>query len=372
MRSTWSAVLASLVIVAGCGGSEIDADDSAAEARGAFNDALQPVTGKSIFEKGTFGGNGRSCVTCHSKETGTFSLAEAQARFDHQPEDPLFRPLDSDDGTGASYARLIEHGTVFVTVPLAPGVSIADAPTATSVRLERSVPTTLDTPALDPVLMWDGRAEDLAEQAIGAVQTHAQGTELPSDANLVKLTTYERTLFSSSRLQKYADGGPAPTLPLGSTASQKRGRLFFIDLPLNPPSLHGICGSCHSGPLTNTTNQYNPFQPPGLRFSTALISELNERHLPVRTYLFPVPGGTAPITSPDPGRALVTGNIADANFFKIPTLANIGSTGPYFHDGSAKTLKDVVNAYQKFAITFTGLSFTPQDLEDMVEYMKLL
>jgi cytochrome c peroxidase len=376
MKSAWSGLLASLVIVAGCSNGAIGADEDESESESESLDAVgttqQAVSGKSIFEKGTFGGNGLTCATCHGADTGTFSLAEAQALFNSQPSDPLFRRIDSDDGTGASYHRLLDHGTVLVSVPLAPGVVVADDPTATSVQLERSIPSTLNTPALDPVLMWDGRAPSLEAQALGAIQTHAQGTETPSAATLAKIADYEESLFSSKALKKYASGGPTPTLPPGKTLSEKRGRLFFIDVPFVPPSLHGFCASCHSGPLINTTNQYNPLQPPGLRFSTALVSELNERNLPLRTYLFPVPGGTVPVTSPDPGRALITGNVADVNTFKIPSLWNIKNTGPYFHDGSAKTLVDVVNQYQKFTIFFTGLSFTQQELNDMVAYMKIL
>lgn len=376
MKSAWSGLLASLVLVAGCGngiiGAGEDESESESESEITLGTAQQGVSGKSIFEKGTFGGNGRTCLTCHSEETGTFSLPEAKARLNAHPSDPLFRSIDSDDGTGASYQRLLDYGTMLVTVPLAPGVVVADAPTATSVQLERSVPSTLNTPALDPVLMWDGRAPSLEAQALGAIQTHAQGTETPSAATLAKIADYEETLFSSKALKKYASGGPAPTLPPGNTLAEKRGRLFFIDVPFNPPSLHGFCASCHSGPLINTTNQYNPLQPPGLRFSTALVSELNERNLPLRTYLFPVPGGTASVSSPDPGRALITGNIADVNTFKIPSLLNVKNTAPYFHDGSARTLEDVVDQYQKFTIFFTGLSFTQQELGDMVAYMKIL
>ncbi len=89
--------------------------------------------------------------------------------------------------------------------------------------------------------------------------------------------------------------------------------------------------------------------------------------------MFSLPGGgTTSVSTPDPGRALITGNVADVNNFKIPVLRNIKNTAPYFHDGSAKTLDDVVNEYQKFAIFFTGLSFTQQELDDMVAYMKIL
>ncbi|MEP7126277.1 MAG: cytochrome c peroxidase [Byssovorax sp.] len=368
MKSTWSLILASLLIGAGCGGAE-SADD---ESDGAIGAAAQAVSGKNLFNSGKFGGNGRTCLTCHGEATGTFSLAEAQDRFDADPTDPLFRPIDSDDGTGASYHRLLDHGTVFVTIPLPTGVTLADDPSATSVRLERTIPSTLDRPALDPVLMWDGRAATLQDQALGAIRGHAQATETPSADNLTRIAEYEKTLFSSKQLKKYADGGPAPAMPEGITASEKRGRLFFLDIPFSPPSLHGFCASCHSGPLFDTTNQFNPVQPAGLRFSTALVSEVNLRNVAPRTFLFPVPGGVVPVPTPDPGRGLITGNIADANLFKIGTLWNIKNTAPYFHDGSAKTLEDVMVQYQIFAQTFTGLQFTPQETSDIIAYLKVL
>jgi cytochrome c peroxidase len=374
MKSAWSIILASLMIGAGCGGAESGADDGD-DALGTAEQAVQPaqlVSGKTLFNSGKFGGNGRTCLTCHSEETGTFSLAEAQDRFDDDPTDPLFRPIDSDDGTGASYHRLLDHGTVFVTIPLTSGVVLADAPTAASVRLERSIPSTLDRPALDPVLMWDGRAATLEDQALGAIRGHAEATETPSAATLTKIADYEKTLFSSNDLRKFANGGAPRALPSGKTASEQRGRLFFLDIPFSPPSLHGFCASCHSGPMLDATNQFNPLQPPGLHFSTALISELNVRNIPPRTFLFPVPGGVVPVTTPDPGRGLITGNIADANLFKIGTLWNVKNTAPYFHDGSARTLEEVMSQYQTFVGIFTGLQFTPQETTDIIAYMKVL
>jgi hypothetical protein len=49
---------------------------------------------------------------------------------------------------------------------------MAGDPGATAVTLRRGIPSTMNTPALDPVLMYDGRAPDLIEQARGAVQDH--------------------------------------------------------------------------------------------------------------------------------------------------------------------------------------------------------
>src|SRR5882724_9040539 len=47
-------------------------------------------SGKSLFTTATFGGNGRTCLTCHSLETGTVSPRNALERFQRNPRDPLF------------------------------------------------------------------------------------------------------------------------------------------------------------------------------------------------------------------------------------------------------------------------------------------
>jgi cytochrome c peroxidase len=50
-------------------------------------------------------------------------------------------------------------------------------------------------------------------------------------------------------------------------------------------------------------------------------------------------------TFKDPGRFKVTSVETDTGAFKTPTLRNITQTAPYMHDGSLKTLKDVVDFY---------------------------
>ena len=44
--------------------------------------------------------------------------------------------------------------------------------------------------------------------------------------------------------------------------------------------------------------------------------------------------------------ALISGNLAQLNFFDIPSLYGISKTAPYFHDNSAATLEDVLRHYQ--------------------------
>jgi cytochrome c peroxidase len=381
MRATLAVAMASLVLAIGlnAGVAAHDEDES--------RFALQ--SGRHLFERETFGGNGRTCLTCHSRRTGTVSPEEARERFARDPGDPLFRGDGSDDGNGNGVQRMLADATVLVRVPLADNVSLADDPTARSVVVRRGIPTTLNTPSLDPVLMVDGRQPSLEAQARGAIVDHAGGTRTPTAKELEHIAVFQRTrpFFSSRDLFAFAWTGQAPALPKGRTAAEKRGRLFFEDVPFTAPDQKaGICATCHSGPMLNETNQFLPVPPMrrGGRFQTVLVSELNAAGNPVHDFVFRNPdGSTSHVVSPDPGRALITGQssgLDQVNAFKIPTLWGVTETAPYFHDNSASTLADVVEHYAKFfAIISTApggaapaLVLSEQDKADIVAYMKLL
>jgi len=343
--------------------------------------------GKHLFERETFGGNGRTCLTCHSHETGTVSPEDARQRFLRNSADPLFLHDGSDDGNGDGASRMLADATILVEVPLAPNVRLADDPGARSVVLRRGIPTTLNTPALDPVLMYDGRQPTLEAQATGAIRDHAQSLSLISGDQLARLKAFQFTdaFFSSPELRNFARGGAAPALPQGRTESERRGRRFFEDVPPDATFKPGVCASCHSGPLLNQTNQFAPlfgvFVPPGTRFQSVLVSELNAVGNPVRNFIFTNRDGSETlIQSPDPGRALITGVSQDfgqfdhVNAFKISVLRGIRRTAPYFHDNSAKTLEDVAEHYTRAfkIVSFGLLVLTPQDEADIVAFMKLL
>jgi cytochrome c peroxidase len=334
-------------------------------------------SGQKLFKCETFGGNGRTCATCHSAATGTFSPAEAQALYAKDPGAPLFRKIDSDFGLGLTYTRLLNDAVIRAGVDLPPNVSILEMPGQRTVFLNRGVPTTLDTPALDPVLMYDGRAPNLQAQALGAIHGHMEPTIEPTSKQLDAIATFEKTLFSSDTLRDFAAGRATPVLPPGNTAAEKRGRVAFVDGP------QGKCAFCHSGPMLNQTNAFNvdPAVPAGSRFATALVSEFNSANNPVLTFLFTNPDGSVtPVATPDPGRGLITGNAGEAlpAQFKIPTLWNVKNTAPYFHDNSAKTLEDVGLHYQKMlavgAVLFNApqIVLTNDERDDIVAYMKLL
>ena len=374
------------VLLAACGGGGTPAADTGptatAQAAGELHAearAGDAALGRHLFEDETFGGNGRTCLTCHSRETGTVSPADAQRRFAANPADPLFLGDGSDDGAGHCATRIQADATVLVRVALPPNVSLADDPAARSVVLRRGVPSTLNTPALDPVLMLDGRQPDLVSQARGAIADHAQATRLPTENELTRIAAFQKTagFYSSPALMRYAFTGVAPTLPAGRTESEVRGRRFFVDAPPQGDFKTGLCAGCHSGPMLNETNEFVPAPPfaRGGRFQSVGVSEVNAAGNPVREFVFRNPDGTSTtLKSPDPGRALVTGRLdfESANAFKTPSLWGSAKTAPYFHDNSAKTLDDVARHYALFFSLVSPIVLTEQDQKDIVAYLKLL
>jgi cytochrome c peroxidase len=201
-----------------------------------------------------------------------------------------------------------------------------------------------------------------------------------TEQELARLAEFETSdaFYSSDAMRKFARTGALPGLPEGRTASEKRGRLFFDDIPLGPSGKAGTCAHCHGGPMMNQTNRFFPFGQ-GMRFQSVGVSEFNTAGNPVRKFVFTNPDGTRTVAeSSDPGRALVSGNATSPffdhlNAFKIPSLRGVRKTAPYFHDNSAKSLEEVVAHYARyFAMLPVPIILTPQDQEDIVAYMKLL
>lgn len=341
---------------------------------------LDVLKGKRLFERETFDGNGRTCLTCHSRDTGTVSPQDAQQRFAADPRDPLFLADGSDDGQGNGATRMLKDATVLVRIPLPDNVSLVDEPEARSVVLRRGIPSTLNTPALDDTLMFDGRHTDLVAQAHGAIADHAQAKADPGLDELKQIAAFQHTpqFFSSFTMLKFAYTGATPQLPVGRSAAEKRGRRFFVDAAPSGDLKTGLCAGCHSGPMLNETNEFIPAPPfrRGGRFQSVAVSEFNDAGNPVRQWRFRNRDGTVTeFASADPGRALITGDASDVqsrNAFKIPSLWGSARTAPYFHDNSAATLDDVAKHYARFFKAISPIELTEQDQQDMVAYMRLL
>ena len=77
--------------------------------------------------------------------------------------------------------------------------------------------------------------------------------------------------------------------------------------------------------------------------------------------------GTVRYTS-DPGRALISGKCADLGRIKGPILRGLAARAPYFHNGAAATLTEVVEFYnQRFQ-----MGLTDQEKADLVAFLKSL
>jgi hypothetical protein len=211
------------------------------------------------------GGNGRSCADCHiPRDSFQLSPASAEARFQFlqwrrtwnpAAQDPLFLPLDADDfrTNGAlanDFSNLRENGLIRVTLPLPANVRLIDpatnaVSTETSVDVWRAVPSVFDVKLTGPdgAIPWprgpnptggyqlDGRKATLQEQALGALEAHAQIVNAPTQRMLDDLAAFQNVLFSSPRARLLADAVRNGTSPLPmsirrSTRSKLRARSY--------------------------------------------------------------------------------------------------------------------------------------------------
>jgi cytochrome c peroxidase len=130
---------------------------------------------------------------------------------------------------------------------------------------------------------------------------------------------------------------------------------------LSVPVLQGTCTTCHDTPNVGNHSVSMPLN--------IGISDENRRtpDMPLYTLRSKL-RGRAVIKTTDPGRALISGKWADIGKFKGPTLRALAARPPYFHNGSAGTLTDVVDFYDmRFSIGFTA-----QEKQDLVAFLRSL
>lgn len=157
-------------------------------------------------------------------------------------------------------------------------------------------------------------------------------------------------------------------------ASIVRGQTLFNSKPilitgvaglnddLNLLTIPGTCGTCHDSPNVGNHSVSAP-----LNIGAGdLNSALDVSYLPV----FKLQNKTTfeVKTTTDPGRALVSGAWKDVGRLKGPILRGLASRAPYFHNGSADSLGDVVDFYnQRFSV-----GITPQEKRDLVAFLNTL
>jgi cytochrome c peroxidase len=131
---------------------------------------------------------------------------------------------------------------------------------------------------------------------------------------------------------------------------------------LNLASIPGTCGTCHDA--LNAGN-HSVSAPLDIGVSDP-DSSLNVSYLPVITLQNKTTFGTKRTT--DPGRAMITGLWKDVGRLKGPVLRGLSSRAPYFHNGSADSLGDVIDFYDKRF----GVGFTPEEREDLIAFLNAL
>jgi len=96
------------------------------------------------------------------------------------------------------------------------------------------------------------------------------------------------------------------------------------------------------------------------------MSALDVAGLPVYTIRCRATGAVVQVT--DPGRAMISGKCQDIGKLKGPVLRGLAARAPYFHNGAARTLDDVVNFYdQRF-----NLNLSAQQKADLVAFLQAL
>jgi len=135
-----------------------------------------------------------------------------------------------------------------------------------------------------------------------------------------------------------------------------------------PVSFVGHCTSCHDTPNVGDHSLPLPLDIgtahtvlPGLESDPAIaaaIAQLSMPDLPV--YLVSgcpspfAPGEPESFYTSDPGKALITGQCSDFNRIKGPILRGLAARAPYFHNGAAADLNQLVNFYdQRFSMNLT-------------------
>jgi hypothetical protein len=188
---------------------------------------------------------------------------------------------------------------------------------------------------------------------------------------LTPFTPVVFTLFDAWATQ------PGVNLPFAKRASIERGQALF-----NTRKAPGIPGSKFFDATGTTCSECHTSSNIGANSVPAPLSQVNVSGASFRTPDLPLytlqcsaagvaanhctAGQTHQTT--DPGFALISGGWRSIDRFKVPVLRNLAARAPYFHNGSAATLADVVDHY----VTVLQFSFTDAEKQDLVNFLSAL
>lgn len=239
-----------------------------------------------------------------------------------------------------------------------------------------------------PVVRWDGSHTDLVEAlALPFAEPNMNTARLPSGSAAIDVGPAQQSFYQKvtgdfpGYIQRYSDafGVDITQAPPGDvwrlTGRAIRAFLSLAssrdapfdrwnagdDAAMDASAVRGLelfrgkgkCISCHSGPFFTDFGFHN------LSISA------------------PDAGGVRP----DEGRYLVSGQPEDKGKFLTPSLRQVYDTGPYFHDGSRGSLRDVLHFFASPEVTAdpnhdplfsTPLDLNDAEINDLIAFLKAL
>jgi len=362
------------------------------------------------------GTNGRSCESCHLVQAGwSVRPLDVELKFWLTGgTDPIFNLLDANSPTAdvstpearyASYSMLrkglfrrggavpatAEYEIIAVDDPLGAGGSL------TRFEAFRRPLATANFHIAANVGWHDQNTNGtgdvhagLINQATGNITGSQQGPA-PLPETVLSIVTYEeglsfaqQLLFGLGRLDSCgASGGPenlaaqaevnapfdlfsawAGLVPGSCTtkaADRKRAQVARGQELFNATNAGGrSCRGCHNA-ANNGSNVAGTLFDIG-----ASRPQFREPGMPLYTLRNKTTLETRQTT--DPGRALRSGRWADVDRFKTPSLRGVAARAPYFHNGIAANLSEVVDHYE----VALGFVFTATEQADLVAFMEAL
>jgi cytochrome c peroxidase len=226
----------------------------------------------------------------------------------------------------------------------------------------RSAPTIVNA-GYSHFQFWDGRALGLEGQALGPIENPIEmnmtlgdlvpklnkiagykqqfqkvfGTDVTKENIAKAIASFERTILSGDAPYDRYKAGDKEAL---SEAAQRGMKVFFNK---------GHCSACHTGHSFTDFAFHN--------LGVGLEKKNEKEH--------------------DTGRFVISKLLGDRGTFKTPTLRDIARTAPYMHDGSLKTLEDVVDYYDKGGFAnaqldeeIFPLKLTAEEKKDLITFLK--
>jgi cytochrome c peroxidase len=177
----------------------------------------------------------------------------------------------------------------------------------------------------------------------------AGGSSIPGGSPIPS----ERSRFDAWEVDGDGDARSPARLSIARGQALFNTRAFSIENvsglndELGMASIGGTCTTCHNAPNLGNNSE-------GLRFDIG-IADARRRPPELPLYTLERRGTGETVQTLDPGRALVSGRWRDVGRFKVPTLRGLAARAPYFHDGSAVGLAEVIEYLDdRFSIQLTA------------------